>query len=66
MGNIIDEAKRFVFNINKKYTIKFAYIFGSQATGKASKNSDVDIALYFSNSYTSVEDAFIKIIVEYI
>lgn len=60
MGNIIDEAKCFIFDINKKYAIKFAYIFGSQATGKASENSDVDIALYFSNSYTNLEAAFIR------
>ncbi|AJA48558.1 nucleotidyltransferase [Clostridium pasteurianum DSM 525 = ATCC 6013] len=60
MNNIIDEVKRFIININKKYAIKFAYIFGSQATGKASKNSDVDIAVYFKNNYTNLEEAFIR------
>ena len=60
MGNIINEAKRFIVNINKKYKIKFAYIFGSQATGKATENSDVDIAIYFNKSYTDIEEAFIR------
>lgn len=60
MVNIINEAKQFIFNMNKKYKIKFAYIFGSQATGRASENSDVDIAIYFSKNYTDVEEAFVR------
>lgn len=60
MDNVINKAKHFISDINKKYKIKFAYIFGSQATGKASENSDIDIAVYFSESYTALEEAFIR------
>jgi len=31
----------------KKYNIVFAYLFGSQATGKTGLLSDIDIAVYF-------------------
>lgn len=31
--------------------IILAFLFGSMAKGKASKRSDVDIALYFKDSY---------------
>lgn len=60
MNNIINEAKVFISIINNKYKIKFAYIFGSQATGEASENSDVDIAVCFDKSYEAVEEAFIR------
>lgn len=60
MNDIINKAKVFISTINSKYNIKFAYIFGSQATGEASENSDVDIALYFGKSYEAMEEAFIR------
>lgn len=60
MDNIINKAKRFIEDINKKYKIKFVYIFGSQATGKATENSDIDIALYFEEDYLPMEEAFIR------
>lgn len=60
MNDIINKAKVFISNMKDKYNIKFAYIFGSQATGKASKNSDVDIAVYFGKSYEAMEEVFIR------
>lgn len=60
MDDIVNKARYFISNINKKYKIKFAYIFGSQATGKSSENSDVDIAIYFRENYKGVEEAFIR------
>ena len=36
-------------NIFKNYPIKFAYLFGSYATGKSKNSSDVDIAVYFDD-----------------
>ncbi len=60
MNNIINEAKAFISIINNKYKIKFAYIFGSQATGEALENSDVDIAVCFNKSYDDMEEAFIR------
>ncbi|MBU1987772.1 MAG: nucleotidyltransferase domain-containing protein [Patescibacteria group bacterium] len=43
--------------IFKKYNIIFAYVFGSQASGKTGKMSDIDIAVYFSEQ-TSKQDRF--------
>lgn len=60
MNDIISKAENFISNINKKYKIKFAYIFGSQATGKAADNSDVDIAIYFRRNYKGMKEAFIR------
>lgn len=60
MDKIINKAKNFIEEINKKYKIKFAYIFGSQATGKATENSDIDIALYFEEDYPPLDEAFIR------
>lgn len=60
MDYIIDKAKYFIEKINKKYKIKFAYIFGSQANGKVLENSDIDIAVYFAEEISPVEDAYIR------
>ena len=60
MDSIIDKAQAFILNIDKKYKIKFAYMFGSQATGKASKDSDVDLAIYLIEGYTAVEQVYIR------
>lgn len=60
MESIINKAKHFIEDISKKYKIKFAYIFGSQATGKATENSDIDIAVFFEEKYQPMEDAFIR------
>lgn len=60
MENIINKAKNFIEDINRRYKIKFAYIFGSQATGKATENSDIDIAIYFQEEYPPMEEVFIR------
>lgn len=60
MENIINKAKNFIEDINKRYKIKFAYIFGSQATGKATENSDIDIAIYFEEEYPPMKEVFIR------
>ena len=41
----IDEIKKAVTKIGKKYGIKTAYLFGSYARGEANNNSDVDIII---------------------
>ena len=41
----IEEIKRAVTKIGKKYGIKNAYLFGSYAKGKATESSDVDIII---------------------
>ena len=60
MDSIINKAKHFIDEINKKYKIKFAYVFGSQASGRATENSDIDIAVYFEEEYPPMEDALIR------
>ena len=60
MSNIIDRAREFILDIDNKYKIKFAYVFGSQATGKATENSDIDIAVYFEEDYAPMQDAFVR------
>lgn len=37
------------------YPVVFAYLFGSQATGKASRLSDIDLALYLNESTVKSE-----------
>ncbi len=41
----IEEIKKYIFQILKKYGIKRAYIFDSYARNEATKNSDVDIMI---------------------
>lgn len=41
---------------------KFAYIFGSAQDGNVGKNSDIDIAFYFSENIEMSEDLILKII----
>ena len=41
----IDEIKRAVIKVGKKYGIKNAYLFGSYAKGTANEESDVDIII---------------------
>ncbi|MBC2581685.1 type VII toxin-antitoxin system MntA family adenylyltransferase antitoxin [Clostridium sp. DJ247] len=60
MEHIVNKSRDFIEDMNRKYKIKFAYVFGSQATGKAAENSDVDIAIYFEEEYPPMEDAFIR------
>lgn len=39
----------------KRKDIQVAYLFGSQASGKANKLSDIDIAVLFDNDLTTIE-----------
>ena len=45
MKNILSEHKRLADFLSKQEHIKFAYLFGSMASGKAGKLSDMDIAV---------------------
>ena len=42
---LIKKLKEFVFSVNRNYKIKKIYLFGSQATGKAKKDSDIDLII---------------------
>lgn len=41
----IEEIKSAVTKVGKKYGIKSAYLFGSYAKGRATKDSDIDILI---------------------
>ena len=57
---LLNKIKCFIEDINKKYTIELAYLFGSIAKGEANNMSDIDIAIKFMNEYSSLEDIFIR------
>lgn len=42
-------------NIFQEFSVDFAYLFGSNATGHADKNSDVDIAVFFSGGFSKMQ-----------
>lgn len=48
----VDEIKKIVSKIGKRYGIKNAYLFGSYAKGRATSSSDVDIIIEKGNLKT--------------
>jgi predicted nucleotidyltransferase len=50
----------FINDIDKKYKIKFAYLFGSRARGDNTDNSDIDIAIFFKDEYDSLQEILIR------
>lgn len=55
-----NNIKKFIHDINKKYEIDFAYLFGSIAREKENKNSDIDIAIKFKDDYSNLKDTLIR------
>lgn len=52
----LDEIKKCIFNILKKYEIKKAYIFGSYARNEANKDSDIDLMIVGGNKLNTLLD----------
>lgn len=52
----LDEIKKYIFNILKKYGIKKAYIFGSYARNEANKDSDIDLMIVGGNKLNTLLD----------
>lgn len=52
----IEEIKRYIFKILRKYGIQKAYIFGSYARNEATKNSDVDIMIVGGEQLKTILD----------
>lgn len=50
----IDEIKKMMQPIIKKYNIQQAYLFGSYARGEATANSDIDILIKGGNLFNPV------------
>lgn len=51
-GNLISELKSY---FNKKHYISTVYLFGSIVKGKNRKDSDIDLAVLFSEDMTSLQ-----------
>lgn len=52
----IEEIKKYIFQILRKYGIQRAYIFGSYARNEATKNSDVDIMIVGGEQLKTILD----------
>ncbi len=39
------KIEQYLYEVQKRYNLKAAYLFGSQVTGKAHEDSDIDILL---------------------
>lgn len=60
MNTDIKVLSEFIELINEKYPIKFAYLFGSRARGEERLDSDIDLALFFGESYEGLEEVLIR------
>jgi len=60
MNTDIKVLSKFIELINEKYPIKFAYLFGSRARGEERVDSDIDLALFFTESYEGLEEVLIR------
>jgi uncharacterized protein len=58
--DLSNKLSTFLDEVNKIYEIKFAYVFGSQAKGEAREDSDIDIAIFFINNYSKLEEALVR------
>lgn len=59
-NDFVKLCMEFIIKIDKKYPIKFAYLFGSRAKKTENAMSDIDIALMFNNKYDAVDEVFIR------
>ena len=53
MKNLTKKQLNNLAKVFKKYNVVFAYLFGSQATGKTNQASDFDIAVMLPEKYDS-------------
>jgi len=42
-------AQKYIFNVNRKFNVERAYLFGSFAKGTQNSDSDIDLAIVFKN-----------------
>lgn len=42
-------ARKYVINVNRKFHVEKAYLFGSFAKGTQHRDSDIDLAIVFQN-----------------
>lgn len=56
----MNHCKNFIQKIENKYPVKFAYLFGSRASGVENSMSDVDIAVMFDKNYSKMDDVMAR------
>ena len=59
-SGLLKAISEFIYKVDEKYSIQYAYLFGSTARGKDRTDSDVDIAVKFKQSFSNEEDMFIR------
>ena len=45
----VNIAQKYILNVNRKFHVEKAYLFGSFAKGTQHRDSDIDLALVFQN-----------------
>lgn len=45
----VNIARKYILNVNRKFQVEKAYLFGSFAKGTQHRDSDIDLALVFRN-----------------
>jgi predicted nucleotidyltransferase len=45
----VNIAQKYILNVNRKFNIEKAYLFGSFAKGTQHSDSDIDLAIVFKN-----------------
>jgi predicted nucleotidyltransferase len=45
----VNIAQKYIFNVNRKFNVERAYLFGSFAKGTQHSDSDIDLAIVFKN-----------------
>jgi predicted nucleotidyltransferase len=48
-------AQKYILNVNRKFHIEKAYLFGSFAKGTQHRDSDIDLAIVFQNVEDIIE-----------
>ena len=51
----VNIAQKYILNVNRKFPIEKAYLFGSFAKGTQHRDSDIDLAIVFQNVEDIIE-----------
>jgi len=51
----VNIAQKYILNVNRKFQIEKAYLFGSFAKGTQHRDSDIDLAIVFQNVEDIIE-----------
>jgi predicted nucleotidyltransferase len=51
----VNIAQKYILNVNRKFHIEKAYLFGSFAKGTQHRDSDIDLAIVFQNVEDIIE-----------